>query len=389
MDYEKEKHLIQAEIDLGAIAHNVSELKRVVAGDAGFMAVVKANAYGHGLVKVAQTALESGADCLGVARLSEAEMVREAGISAPVLIFGYTPPSEIEKLNELDLIQTIYSLEMAQALSGAARRNNRKIRAHLKLDTGMGRLGIIPDPAPASALGKMRKNKALVEVLEMAGLPGICFEGIYTHFASSDAADKRFAETQFQMFMDFIEKLHLAGLEFPTRHAANSGAIIDLPETHLDLVRAGISLYGLYPSDSVDLSRVKLKPAMTVKSSITHIKQVPSGFAVSYNSTYVTDQPTTVATVPVGYGDGYNRLLSNKGRMLVGGCEAPVIGRVCMDQTLLDVGHIPDVALGDEVIVYGRQDDLQISVDDVARMLGTINYEVVCAVSARVPRVYI
>jgi alanine racemase len=347
------------------------------------MVAVKANAYGHGIIEVARQALKSGADALGVARVDEGIRLREAGIDAPVLVFGYTVPSEAARLYEFDLIQTVYSYETARALSDTASSLDIKINIHLKIDTGMGRLGLLPDSRRT-----FPADSAVEEVKSIAGLSGLKLEGIFTHFATADWSDKSYAEKQFQIFSTFLNQLHKAGLKFSVRHAANSGAIISMPQTHLDMVRAGISIYGLYPSEEIDKSRIKLLPAMFLKARIIHLKKVPAGFMVSYGITHETKKPTTIATIPVGYGDGFSRLMSSNGHMLVHGQRAPIIGRVCMDLTMIDVGHIPEVELEDEVVVFGHQGDAYISADEIARLTNTINYEVVTRISDRVPRVY-
>ena len=381
--------LIWAEIDLDAVAANVRELRRVTRPEARLLVAVKANAYGHGLVEVARQALESGADALGVARMPEALALRDAGIDAPVLVFGFTPPSDVEALVRHDLIQTVYALKTARAYAELIGKSGGRLKVHLKVDTGMGRLGILPDSRRYVEPGMDISDHAVREVVDIAGLNELALEGIFTHFASSDSADKRFAEEQFDIFMAFLDQLKRSGLEFEVRHAANSGAIIDMPHTHLDMVRAGVSLYGLYPSGEVDKSRIDLTPAMTLKARIAHLKKVPAGFPVSYGMTHTTQAPTTVATVPVGYADGFNRRLSNRGHMLVRGQKAPIIGRVCMDLTMIDVGHIPGAAVEDEVVILGRQANEAITADELADLLDTINYEITSAITARVPRVYL
>ena len=381
--------LIWAEIDLDAVATNVRELRRVTRPEARLLVAVKANAYGHGLVEVARQALESGADALGVARLPEALSLRSAGIDAPVLIFGYTPPSDVEDLVRHDLIQTVYALKTARAYAERIGKSGGRLKVHLKVDTGMGRLGILPDSRRYVEPGMALSDHAVREVLDIAGLRELMLEGIFTHFASADSADKRFAEEQFDTFIVFLDQLKRSGLEFEVRHAANSGAIIDMPHTHLDMVRAGVSLYGLYPSDEVDKSRIDLTPVMTLKARIVHLKKVPAGFPVSYGMTHTTPSPTTIATVPIGYADGFNRRLSNRGHMLVRGQKAPIVGRVCMDLTMVDVGHIPGVALEDEVVILGCQVNAMISAEDIAGLLDTINYEITSAITARVPRIYL
>ena len=385
---ENDAHLVWAEVDLSAIAGNVRELCRMVKPAARLMVAVKANAYGHGSVEVARTALAHGADWLGVARFEEAVELREAGIAAPILIFGYTPAGCTRELIRLHLTQSVYSLDTARALSEQAAGSGDRLKVHLKVDTGMGRLGILTDAHRPGPAGVAPADAAIREVTKMAALPGLQLEGIFTHFASADSADKSYTDEQLALFTGFLDRLQTAGLTFEIRHAANSGGIIDIPQTHLDMVRAGISLYGLYPSDEVRKSAITLTPALAWKARIVHIKQVPAGFHVSYGMTYRTEKSTTIATIPVGYGDGYSRLLSNRGSMLVGGRRVPIVGRVCMDLTMIDVGGIADVAVDDEVVMLGRQGEEAVTADDIADLLGTINYEVVTAISARVPRVF-
>jgi alanine racemase len=381
--------LIWAEIDLDAVAANVRELRRVTRPEARLLVAVKANAYGHGLVAVARQALESGADALGVARMPEALALRDAGIDAPVLIFGFTPPSDVEALYRHDLIQTVYAPETARAYAEGIGKTGGRLKVHLKVDTGMGRLGILPDSRRYVEPGMAVSDHAVREVIDIAGLNELALEGIFTHFASSDSADKRFAEEQFDTFTAFLGQLKRSGFEFEVRHAANSGAIIDMPHTHLDMVRAGVSLYGLYPSGEVDKSRIDLTPVMTLKARIAQLKKVPAGFPVSYGMTHTTQAPTVIATVPVGYADGFNRRLSNRGHMLVRGQRAPIVGRVCMDLTMIDVGHIAGVSVDDEVVILGRQANEAITADKIAGLLDTINYEITSAITARVPRVYL
>ncbi len=366
-----------AEIDLGAVAHNIREFRRVIGPAVRLMAVVKADAYGHGADPVARACLRAGADALGVARLPEAAALREGGIKAPILVFGHTPPERAETLLDLDLAQAVHSLDAASALSRAASERGGRVRIHVKVDTGMGRLGIVA-----------ADRRAPETVRAVCALPGTVPEGIFTHFASADSADKTFARGQLSAFEALLMRLGGDGVSFPLRHAANSAALLELPEAHFDLVRPGIGIYGLYPSGEVDRTRARLKPAMTLKARVVQVKAVPEGFPISYGSTYATPAPTTIATVSVGYADGYDRLLSSRGHMVVRNRRAPVVGRVCMDLTMLDVGHIPEVAVGDEVVVLGRQGDAGVSADEIAGAVGTINYEVVSAITARVPRVY-
>jgi alanine racemase len=379
--------LIWAEIDLAAIAHNVRELRRIAEPRARLMIAVKANAYGHGAVQVARTGLENGVDQLGVARIEEGIELRRAGIRAPILVFGYTPASLATVLADHDLTASVFSLQGA-AILDAALTKDRRLAVHLKVDTGMGRMGLLPDQRRCTADGVNPGPGAVEEVLGIAALKNLRLEGLWTHFAVSDEADKSYTRQQLQIFGALIQSLEDNGLAVGMRHAANSGAIIDMPESHLDMVRAGISVYGLYPSRQVNMNKIDLRPALTLKARITHVKQVPAGTRISYGGTWQSSRPTTIATVPVGYGDGYSRSLSNRGQMLVHGRRAPIVGRVCMDLTMIDVGHIDNVRVEDEVVLIGRQGEEVISADDVAAQLNTINYEVVTALMARVPRIY-
>jgi alanine racemase len=353
------------------------------------MAVVKANAYGHGITEVACRALNSGAQALGVARIDEGIQLRKAGIDALILVFSYTPPDMAGALVDFNLTQTVYSYKTAKALAEAAGPTGKKLKIHIKVDTGMGRIGMLPACLSNLQLHREAVDNALHEAELIARLKNIEIEGIYTHFACADSNDESYTEKQFEIFMDFVGNLKHRGIEFPVKHAANSAALIKMKKTHLDMVRTGISIYGLYPSDGIDKSLVDLKPAMELKARIIHLKKVPAGFRVSYGSTYETVKPATIATVSIGYADGFNRLLSSRGNMLVCGQRAPVVGRVCMDMTMLNVGNIPDVSIGDEVVIFGTQGNSCITVDEIASSINTINYEIVSAVADRVPRIYL
>ena len=379
----------RAEIDLNAYAHNIKELRRITHSDASLMAVVKANGYGHGSIQVAREALQNGAQWLGVARFNEAVELRKAGLEAPLLILGYTPADLARPLIEFDLTQTVYSYSNAEIFSGEASKLGKKISVHIKVDSGMGRLGLVTNAlVPEQTIREANPNP--VDTIDkITKLAGLDVQGIFTHFATSDSADKSYANQQLEIFLDFLHELHRAGLQPPIRHAANSAALINMPGSHLDMVRPGIATYGLNPSNEVSKNKLTLKPVMTLKSRIIHLKKVSAGFNVSYGITYQTDKPTTIATVPVGYADGFNRLFSSCGRMLVHGQKVPIIGRVCMDLTMLDVGHIPDVEIEDEVVVFGRQENATIAADDLASQLNTINYEIVSTIMPRVSRIYL
>lgn len=362
---------VWAEIDLSAIAHNVKQIRAVTTKSAKVCAVVKADAYGHGAIAVAKTALQSGADRLAVAIVAEAIELRRAGIDVPILVLGYTPAYQSRLVAEYDIIQTIFSLDTAQALSGAAVALGKIIKVHIKIDTGMARIGIPPEEAGAFAAS-------------VAALPGIEIEGVYSHFADSDSLDKTFTFKQYDKFMEGIEYIKGHNINIPIRHIANSAALLELPEMHLDMVRPGIILYGLWPSNEVKKT-VELRPAMKFKTQIGFIKDVLPQTSISYGRTYFTQKASRIATLPLGYADGWSRLLANKAEVLVHGYRAPIVGRVCMDQCMIDVSHIPGAKIGDEVLLFGGA---SLPVEEVAEKIGTINYEVVCMLGNRVPRIY-
>ena len=361
-----------AEIDLGAIAHNIRQIRRKTAKDAKVCAVVKADAYGHGAIAVAQTAIQAGADRLAVAIVNEAVELRKAGFRVPILVLGHTPACQAVLVAENDITQTIFSIDSAQALSAAATMLGKSIKVHIKIDTGMGRIGIRPEDAGAFAVAVNR-------------LPGIEIEGVFSHFASSDSQDKSFTYEQYSRFMDAMKYIEGKDIKIPIRHIANSAAILDLPDMHLDMVRAGIIIYGLWPSDEVD-HQVELIPAMKFKTQVGFVKEVSPQVSISYGRTYFTNKPSLIATLPIGYADGWSRLLANKATVLVRGQQAPLVGRVCMDQCMIDVTDIPGVGPGDEVLLFGGKD---LPVEKIADYMGTINYEIICMVGKRVPRFYI
>lgn len=377
-------HPVWAEIDLSAIAHNTRELRRRLRPAVRLLAAVKANGYGHGAQQVARTVLQSGATDLGVARITEGIALRQAGIGAPILILGFTPAVHTEQLLAHRLVPSVFSLRNARELAAAAERTGQALPVHLKIDSGMGRLGLPCDGLHCDADGSSVKA-----ILDIARLKGIRIEGIFTHFAAADHADLQHARKQFGRFENLLAGIEAAGLHIPIRHAANSGAIMQMPEAHLEMVRGGISIYGLYPSAEVNRSAVRLRPALSLKSAVIHLKRVPAGTCISYGCTYRTPQPTTIATVPVGYADGYRRGLSNRGVMLAGGVRVPIVGRICMDLTMIDVGRVSKIDIGDEVVLLGRQKDAFLGADEVAAALDTINYEIVAGLTDRVVRVYV
>ncbi len=363
-----------AVIDLKAIRSNVQSVVQKVK-PARVMAVVKANAYGHGMPEVAKTALDAGADYLAVALVEEGIGLREAGILEPTLIFGGFFPDQAKLFVQYDLDATLYSVRNGEALAKAARLLGRRARVHVKIDTGMGRVGV-------------PWEKAADFVAEVAAMDALELVGVYTHFATSDERDKTFANLQLERFRWVLKQIESRGISIPIKHAANSGAILDMPEAYFDMVRPGIMLYGYYPSFETTES-VPLQPAMAFRSRVLFVKEVEKGTSVSYGRKFVAPRKTTIATIPVGYADGYNRLLTNQGEVLIAGKKYPVVGRVCMDQILVDLGPGSQVREGDDVLLFGKTPAGEVSVYDICRKLGTIPYEVTCWVSGRVPRIYV
>src|SRR6266480_2377553 len=364
------------EIDLSAIAHNTRQIQALVGSNVRILASLKADAYGHGALKVARTVLHNGASMLGVATLSEAIPLREAGINAPILVFGYVPHWQMREAVRLRLTLTLYSIESAQALSRAAQALNLTVKVHVKVDTGMGRLGI-----------RAERIAEIVELLhEIAELPRLELEGIFTHFAMADTQDQTHARMQLARFQYVLRCIDEEHLRPSLVHAANSAAILSLPEAHFDMVRPGIALYGLDPSSEGRLP-AEFRPALSFKTQVAQVKDIPEGESISYGCTYTTDRPIRVAILPVGYADGFRRAPTDWGSVLVHEQEAPLLGRVCMDQCIIDITHIPHVRVGDEVVLIGRQGTASLTAEQVAQRLGTINYEVVSEILARVPRV--
>ncbi len=376
MDYKLNR--AWAEINLDNIAHNIREIRRFTNKSAEIMGVVKADAYGHGVMEVAKTLLDNGATRLAVSMLDEAIQLRRNGISAPILILGYTDPIRASEIIENDVTQSVYSHELAQALSDEAVKQGKKVKIHIKIDTGMSRIGFLPG------------YSAVKNVIEINHLPNIIIEGLFTHFATADEKDREYTLTQFERFMSICSELQRIGIHIPVKHCTNSGGIIEYPEMHLDMVRPGIILYGMYPSEDVDKTKIDLKPAMTLKANVILVKDVEKNTSISYGRIFTTHRPSRIATIPIGYADGYSRMLSNKGKVLIHGQYAPVVGRICMDQCMVDVTDLNcDVEVGDEVVLIGAQGDNIITAEDVAQSIGMINYELVCNVGKRIPRAFI
>ncbi|WP_072894890.1 alanine racemase [Clostridium fallax] len=370
------KHIrpVWAEIDLDAIENNMKEIKKVVKSNE-IIAVVKADAYGHGAVDVAPVLLENGATKLAVAVITEALELRHSGIQAPIMVLGFTPLTFAKDIIENNIEQTVYDLDYARGLSKIALKENKIAKIHIALDTGMGRIGFLPD------------NESIKKVKEISKLPNIKIVGLFTHFSSADEEDKSYTKDQFDKFLNFYQKLQKEKIEVGILHASNSAAVLDLQNMHLDAVRPGIILYGYYPSDEVN-KNINLIPALTLKTTVVHVKKVPKDMYISYGRKYKTDGERVIATLPIGYADGYTRFLFEKAKVIINGKLAPIVGRICMDQCMIDITDIENVSVGDEVILIGEDNGVKFNADDIAESIGTINYEIICMIGKRVPRVY-
>ena len=366
---------VWAEVDLDAIKFNIENIKKI-SKNHDIVAVVKADAYGHGAVDIVPTLLENGAKKLAVAMISEAQELIRNNITAPIIILGYTPLEYGDLLVNNLIEQTVYDLDYAKKLSDIALSLGKKAKIHIAIDTGMGRIGFLP-------------NEDSINIIEeISKLKGIEITGIFTHFSTADEKDKEYTYEQFNKIRFVISELEKRNINIPFKHVSNSGAIIDLPETYLDGVRAGIILYGYYPSDEVKKDRLSLKKALTLKTKVSHVKELDEGMYVSYGRKFKTSRKTKIATIPIGYADGYSRLLSKKAKVIINGKLANVVGNICMDQCMVDVTDVGEVSVGDEVILLGSEGNLKFDADDMANLLGTINYEVLCMIKQRIPRVY-
>lgn len=365
------------EVNLDAIAYNLHSIRTAVGEKVKILAVVKADAYGHGYREVAKTLLENGADAFGVATIDEAIQLRRQKAEVPILILGHTPPSRAADLVKYGITPTVFDRALPTALSREAEKQGKSADVHIKLDTGMSRIGFSCDEA------------GLNEVLAISRMEGIRIQGIFTHFARADETNRDHTLVQFRKFMDMVQALEEHGLYIPVKHVCNSAGIMEFPEMHLDMVRPGIILYGHYPSNEVHRQRLTLRPAMELKAVVTHIHKVDKGTPVSYGGTFAAPRVMDIATLPIGYADGYPRSLSNRARVLVGNQFAPIVGRICMDQCMIDVTDVNTVAVGDEIILFGRRGDNEITVEELADSIGTISYEMLCVIGKRIPRVYL
>jgi len=366
---------VWAEINLDNLAHNMREVRRVTNKNTKVTAVIKADGYGHGAKDIASTLLENGADRFAVATLSEAIQLRKEVHNVEIMVLGYTPNIQAKDLIKNNIIQTIYSLDQAKEFSQIAISLNKKVTVHIKIDTGMHRLGLLPN------------EDTINEIVEINKLNGLIIEGIFTHFATADEIDKEYTRDQVNKFNYVTTELEKKGLKIPLKHVSNSAAIIDLPEFNYDMVRAGIMLYGLYPSNHINRDIVDLKEVMCLKTKIAQIKNLNAGSSISYGLNFTVQRNSKIAILPIGYADGYSRTLSNQSHVIINDKKAPIVGNICMDQCIIDVTDI-DINREDDVILFGGNDN-GITIDSIAKLLQTINYEVVCMVKKRVPRVYI
>ena len=364
------------DIDMQAARHNFQTVRQLVGEQVKICAIVKANGYGHGSIELSKLYVAEGVDFLAVATIDGALKLRNAGIEVPILVLGWTPTEAYQAAVENDVRLTMYDLQEIKKLNEAAASKGKKALVHLKIDTGMTRLGF------------MATEENLEQIAQALALPNIEIEGIFSHFSKADEKSKDYAYKQLAIFKDFVARLEeKTGYHIPIKHMANSAAIIDLPEAHLDMVRPGIVLCGLQPSSEM-LNTADLQPVLSWKAKVSRVQQVPAGTLIGYGGTYQAEKTMTVATIPVGYADGYNRLLSNKGYVLYQGKKLPIVGRVCMDQFMVDASSAANLQAGDEVILIGSQGEQSLTVTEMAEMLQTIDHEIICAIAARVPRIY-
>ena len=365
------------EIDLDNLEYNFKAIRKMVHKDTIIMPVVKANGYGHGSVEVARLYKKNGADRIAVSILTEALELRKAGIDLPIQLLSFTPKEQLGTVVDYDIIQGIYTFEDASELSKVSLERNKVSKIHIKIDTGMGRIGFSPN------------SFSIKEIVKISKLPNIEIEGIFTHFAKADEADKEYTKLQYDRFDSVVGKLAEKNINIKIKHVSNSAAILDLPQYNLDMVRPGIMLYGYYPSQEVDKTTIQLKPAMTLKARVSNVKLVEEDTGISYGHIFSTLKPSIIATIPIGYADGYSRMLSGKSSVYIKGKRVPIVGRICMDQMMIDVTEIEDVQIGDEVILFGAEKKDYPQVEELASILGTINYELICMMGRRIPRVYL
>ncbi|MCI8483992.1 MAG: alanine racemase [Lachnospiraceae bacterium] len=368
---------IYAEVDLDAILYNVAQMEQRIQPGTKIMGVIKADGYGHGAVPIGRELEKLEVIWgYGVATVEEAEILRRNAMAKPILVLGPSFPEQYQSLADQEIRATVFSLRQAQELEAFAEKAAKNIKVHIKIDTGLSRLGF------------QVNQKAAEEIAQIAKMPHMILEGIFTHFAKSDACDKTMTQDQIEKFQSMEGMLAERGISVPISHVSNSAAIIDMPQAGRDIVRAGISLYGMWPSDEVEKEKIKLRPALTLKSQVAFLKELEKGRTISYGAAYETKERQKIATIPVGYGDGYPRSLSNRGYVLIRGMRAPICGRICMDQFMVDVTHIPGAAEGDTVTLIGKDGEREISMDEMGELSGRFNYEFACDLGKRIPRIY-
>ena len=367
-----------AEINLTNLDYNIKNIKAKI-GDREMIGVIKADAYGHGSVKVAEVLRANGCKTFAVATLHEAITLREGGATEEIIILGLTPDMYADTIVDYDLTPVVNDSANAAAIDAAANAKGKVVRGLIAVDTGMGRIGYLADET----------EYAVEDVKKIAALSNFKIKGMFSHMSTADAFDKTYSHQQEEKYNKFYEALTAAGIEIPFRTLANSASIMELPTVHFDACRPGLILYGCYPSDEVDKNQLAIKPVMSVKANIVHLKDVPAGFSVGYGRKYISEKPSKIATITLGYADGYPRPYSAQAKVLVNGCVAPIAGNICMDQCMIDVTDVPDVKVGDEVIIMGTDGKNTILADDIANATGTINYEIVCAFGQRLPKVYV
>lgn len=366
-----------AEINLKNLKHNITEIRNKVEKKVELIGVVKADGYGHGAVEISRVLLENGVKTLAIATLREAIALREAHFNCPIIMLGLTPSFYAHTLLEYNIMPVVASYENALALSQASESVGKKTDILIAVDTGMGRVGFLPD------------DPSIFEIQKIDNLEGVRIIGMFSHLSTSDEADKTYSNFQIATFEDFYEKLQMADVEILFKTLANSAAVMDLPQSHFSAVRPGIILYGCYPSSQVNKDVLSLKPVMSIKASIVQLKEVPAGTAISYGRRFTTTRETLIATLALGYADGYPRALNGTGRVIINGTYAPVVGNICMDQCMVDVTDVPNISEGDEAILMGTDGHLSILADEIGEKTNTINYEILCAFGQRLPKVYV
>ena len=368
------------EVNLSNLDYNIKNIRAKI-GDRDMIGVIKADAYGHGSVKVAEVLRENGVKIFAIATLQEAITLREAGAREEIIMLGLTPDMYADTIVNYDITPVVCDAANAAAIDAAAAAAGKTVRGLIAVDTGMGRIGYLPDDANIDA--------AVEDVKKIAALKNFKIRGLFSHMSTADAFDKTYSHEQEAKYNKFYDALTAAGVEIPWKTLANSASIMELPTVHFDACRPGIILYGCYPSDEVDMNQLSIKPVMSVKANIVHLKDVPAGFSVGYGRRYISEKPSKIATLALGYADGYPRPYSQFAKVIVNGVMAPVAGNICMDQCMVDVTDVPDVKVGDEVIIMGTDGKNTILADDIAKATGTINYEICCAFGQRLPKVYV